>query len=504
MTKKQIFVNLIVFVLCFSSALMMFGAYWVAKSFGATDFAQILFHLRFPLLDGSTPLVGSFIAKVLLPSFAVAMLVAFTQPCVKIGVKFAKFFYDFVLSNNAKIAKITFAVALFALFLNITNNKLKITRYLNTQESYSSLYEEQYAPFDKQALANFTPKQNLIVIFAESLETTFSAASTPKNGGGGRLYSPFAELIPNLTNLALKNTNFSSTEALGGFTQLFGTDWTIAGLVSQMCGIALNMPIQGNDFANKHFLSSATCVSDILQHLGYTQAYFSGLDAKFAGTKFFFESHGVEVRDLAYFQAQKLIPKKLPKELKGFWDLKDTKVFEFAKEYLSNLNENKPFALYISTIDTHAPRGWVDTTLCQGGASYQSAILCADKIIGDFVNFMQKSKFKDNTTIVILGDHLSMAQEFFPPQTNRAIYNAFINAKFTRPATKEVIKNRILSHFDIAPLILDAVGVKTLAFGLGRNPLYQQTLLESTFSLDEFNEKLSQRNRLYDSFWNVK
>ena len=185
MTKKQIFVNLIVFVLCFSSALMMFGAYWVAKSFGATDFAQILFHLRFPLLDGSTPLVGSFIAKVLLPSFAVAMLVAFTQPCVKIGVKFAKFFYDFVLSNNAKIAKITFAVALFALFLNITNNKLKITRYLNTQESYSSLYEEQYAPFDKQALANFTPKQNLIVIFAESLETTFSAASTPKNGGGG-------------------------------------------------------------------------------------------------------------------------------------------------------------------------------------------------------------------------------------------------------------------------------------------------------------------------------
>lgn len=183
MTKKQIFVNLIVFVLCFSSALVMFGAYWVVKSFGATDFAQILFHLRFPLLDSSTPLVGSFIAKVLLPSFAVATLVAFTQPCVKIGVKFAKFFYGFVLSNNAKIVKITFAVALFALFLNITNNKLKITRYLNAP--YSTLYEEQYAHFDKQALANFTPKQNLIVIFAESLEATFSAASTPKNRGGG-------------------------------------------------------------------------------------------------------------------------------------------------------------------------------------------------------------------------------------------------------------------------------------------------------------------------------
>lgn len=270
-----------------------------------------------------------------------------------------------------------------------------------------------------------------------------------------------------------------------------------------MCGIALNMPIDGNSFANKHFLRSVTCVSDILQGLDYAQIYFSGIKADFTGTKFFFESHGVEVRDLAYFQAQNLLPKKLPKELKGFWDLKDAKMFELVKEYLSGLDENKPFALYISTIDTHAPRGFVDATRCQGGASYQSAISCADKIIADFVNFVQKSKFKDNTTIIILGDHLSMAQ-VFPPQANRAVFNTFINAKFTRPATTHAVKNRILSHFDIAPLILDSVGVKTPAFGLGRNPLYQPTLLESTFSLEEFNEKLSQRNRLYDSFWNVK
>lgn len=320
-------------------------------------------------------------------------------------------------------------------------------------------------------------------------------------------YSPFGELMPNLSALALKNPNFSATQALGGFTQLFGTGWTIAGQISQMCGIALNMPIEGNSFASKHFLRSATCVSDILKHLGYTQTYFSGLDAKFAGTKFFFESHGVEVRDLAYFQAQNLLPKKLPKELQGFWDLKDAKVFKLAKEYLNSVEQNQPFALYISTIDTHSPRGWVDTTRCKEGAThqkYQSAISCADAIIADFVDFVQNGKFKDNTTIVILGDHLSMAQEFFPPQTNRAVFNAFINAKFTRPATKDAVKNRLLSHFDIAPLILDSVGVKTPAFGLGRNPLYQPTLLENTFSLEEFNKKLSQRNRLYDSFWDVK
>lgn len=191
-TKKQILVNLTVFALCFSASLVMFGAYWVAKSFGATDFAQILFHLRFFVFDGTMPLVGSFVAKVLLPSFALSTLVTFTRPCVKIGVRFVKFFYQVVVLKffcgvvlfNKINAKLAFALVLFALFLNITNNKLKITRYLSTQESYSTLYEEQYAAFDKQALANFTPKQNLIVIFAESFESSFSAASTPKNGGG--------------------------------------------------------------------------------------------------------------------------------------------------------------------------------------------------------------------------------------------------------------------------------------------------------------------------------
>ena len=505
--KKQIFVNLCVFALCFSGALVMFGAYWVAKTFGTTDFAQIVFHLRFPLLDSNTPFVASFVAKVIMPSLALSFFIAFTARCVKFlrwfyEVIVLKFFYGFVLSQKAKVAKFAFALALCALFLNITNNKLKITRYFNTQETYSTLYEEHYKAFDMANLQDFSPKQNLIIILAESLESTFSAKNIPYSQGGGGGFSPFGELIPNLTNLALKNTNFSSTNALGGITQTFGTGWTIAGTIGHLCAVPLNMPIDGNAFNNKHFLSSATCVSDILKDLGYTQIYFSGLDAQFAGTKFLFEAHGVEVRDLAYFQKQNLLPKKLPKNLQGYWGLKDAKVFEFAKDYVNSANE--PFALYISTIDTHAHKGFVDKERCEMTDDYQGAITCADKIISDFVNFVAQSKFKDSTTIIILGDHLSMTQNFFPPQTNRAIYNAFINAKFTQKPTKERTKNRILSHFDIAPLILNSVGIEVREFGLGRNPLYEQTLLESDFTLDDFNKALSQRSKMYDSFWEIK
>ena len=334
---------------------------------------------------------------------------------------------------------------------------------------------------------------------------------TQSGGGGNRTlaseYSPFGELIPNLTQLALKHTNFSPTDALGGITQLSGTGWTIAGSISYLCGIPLNMPIGGNDFSNKHFLDSAVCVSDILADLGYTQAYFSNLDSSFAGNKFFFESHKIKVLDLPYFQAQNLVPKDLPKEMQGIWGLKDAELFKLAKNHIESQTDSEPFALYISTIDTHQEEGFIDKAYCAifgDNANYAGAFICADKIISDFVEWVRNSKFGANTTIIILGDHLSGTQGFFPPNAKRFVYNAFINAKFSQKPRANLTKNRTLSHFDITPLILDSLGIRTKAFGLGRNPLYGGTLLEHEFSIDDFNKSLMQRNKIYDSFWQVK
>ena len=324
------------------------------------------------------------------------------------------------------------------------------------------------------------------------------------------IYSPFGELIPNLTNLALQNTNFSATNALGGIWPVYMTNGTIAGIIAHLCGIPQNMPIAPNNFNKKHFLSSATCVSDILAKAGYKQVFFGGVNGDFAGKRHFLASHNIEVRDIKYLQDNGLIPNPLPKSMQGAWDLKDTEVFNMAKLYLqdkldSQQNVGEPFVLYILTVDTHINDGVVDETRCPNTPkSTAGAFMCADTIVGDFVEFVRNSKFKDNTTIIVLGDHLSMASNFFPPQAKRAVFNAFINPKFTQTPTPQLTKERILSHFDIAPLILDSVGLRTESFGLGRNPLYQKTLLESEFSLDKFNAELGKRNKIYDSFWEVK
>ena len=510
----KILISGAIFVLCFASFALAFSADWLKMNFMGVNIEQILFHLRFPLVSKSTPYIKDFCIEVLLPSVALAIFVIYIR---KLWLKLA------------------LSIVIFIACIYIVEDKFEITAYLEQSKKVSDFYEKYYMPFDSANLADFTPTQNLIVIFAESMESTFSSKNIPTNfanraqigGGEKRLkqkssnqnhskfkysqeiwdndYSPFGELIPNLTNLALKNTNFSTTDTLGGVNQVAGTNWTIAGITSYLCGIPLNMPIYKNDFTHEYFLDSAICVSDILAQIGYKQAYFSNLDSKFSGMRYLMESHSVEVLDLPYFQSQNIVPNPLPKDMQGYWDIKDAELFKLAKNHLDSLGDSQPFALYISTIDTHSGSIFVDKEHCNEiGADYKGAVLCSDKIISDFVRFVQNSRFGANTTIIILGDHLSMMVFVFPDNAKRFIYNAFINPQFTQKPTIALTKNRKLTHFDITPLILDSLGIRAESFGLGRNPLYGATLLESDFDIDSFNALLAQRNNLYDSFWEVK
>ncbi len=172
-----------VFALIFIGGVILFGAYFVKDTFGGVGFEQILFHLQFPLLDNGVPFIDKFIRKVILPALACAFVISFPQLTLKIIINFATKFYAFL--KKATLGKLAFAFVLFALCLNITNNKLKITRYLKTQTEFSNLYETHYKPFDSANLAGFTPKQNLIVILAESMESTFSSKNIPNTQTGG-------------------------------------------------------------------------------------------------------------------------------------------------------------------------------------------------------------------------------------------------------------------------------------------------------------------------------
>ena len=180
---RTICIYVAIFGLVFIGGMVLFGAHFVKDTFGNVPFSQILFHLQFPLLGGDTPFVGKFVNKVIIPSFLCAFCITFPQFVLKIIIATIGFLFQ-----KATFGKVASAFVLFALCLNVTNNKLKITHYLKTQETYSNLYETHYKPFDSANLADFTPKQNLIIILAESMESTFSSKNIPaqNTGGGGK------------------------------------------------------------------------------------------------------------------------------------------------------------------------------------------------------------------------------------------------------------------------------------------------------------------------------
>lgn len=497
----QNWANLIVFVLCFLGGVVILSSYWITKHFEVRDFGQILFHLRFPLLGNGVPLVGSYLISVVLISVIIAFCIAWMQLTAKILSKFYSYCvraFDRFGDRKTKVFKVALSLALFVLCVNVVVNRFKVKDYLYTQTQYSQLYENHYKPFDSANLAGFAPKQNLIIILVESLESNL-AAYTSENGGGESL-----NLIPRLQKIANENVNFSMGSGFGGIKQVFGTGGTINGIVGYMCAIPLNLPFGYFD-KNKYFLSSATCISDILNDFGYKQSFIAGTDFSFAGKRNFLQNHNVEVMDLKYFQNKGILPKKLPKEMEGVWSLKDAKMFELAKNHLESMDNSNPFALYILNVDTHGPQGFVDKEQCPNlDNSYESAYLCTDKVVSDFIDYLQNSRFKDNTTIVVLGDHLSLAYFIKAPITSRSVYNAFINAKWTKNPSRKLIKRRVISHFDIAPLILDSLGIRAESFGLGRNPLYGKTLIENAFNIDSFNDELKLRSKVYDSLWDAK
>lgn len=170
---------------------MLFSSYFIIRVFGRVEFNAVIFHLQFPLLDNdnSGGFVKSYILRVIAPSVFCAFCITFPH----IIHKCVAWLYAWFL--RASLPKFGLAFVLLALCVNVANNKLKISHYLKTQKTYSNLYEAHYKPFE--APLTHTPTQNLIVIFVESLESTFSAKATPlkvANRGGG------------ITSLLLANT----------------------------------------------------------------------------------------------------------------------------------------------------------------------------------------------------------------------------------------------------------------------------------------------------------
>ena len=159
-------------------------------------------------------------------------------------------------------------------------------------------------------------------------------------------------------------------------------------------------------------------------------------------------------------------------------------------------NKNEPFSFIIYTSDTHMEDGYLsDFCPKEFNDKYSNVINCSSMQVGNFVSWIKKQHFYENTTIVIIGDHLTMDSDYcsnIEQNYKRKTFLSILNSRTIRKNNT----NRIFSTFDLFPTILASLGVKIEGnkLGLGTNLYSNEPTLLEIFGEELVNSSLSQRS----------
>lgn len=299
-------------------------------------------------------------------------------------------------------------------------------------------------------------------------------------------------LIPELEELAKNNLSFP------GHTQTAASGWTQAAHVNVLLGIPLLHIIPNEATKQKTFLKNACSVTDELFKQGYSICKISGASGKFANENTLYRTHHVDnIYDRDYYDS--LGYDTLGNKGTG-WGYKDEFIYNQAfDEYKKLRTQENPFCMIIKTVDTHFPYGYIDDKYNVYGDT-RDAMIRASVMCRTFVDRIRS--FEDNTTIIILGDHLWMDApsdaftDFTKKLHPRKIYNCFINTVFS---PDEVDTQRAFAPFDMAPTILESIGahIEGGRFGLGTSLYSKQKTLVEQYGADYINKEFQKEHPFY-------
>ena len=466
------------YILLYIASLVIAGITYVKRYFPLVNFEQILYGLTnmkgssaSGIVDGTifTFSVGTLIFLILL---VIYILLHNSKKVILIRIKY----YSGLILLGSLIFTL-YAIGVFEYEINLFKQ--------------TKIYDKYYVDGNGVDITFPDKKQNLIFIYMESMETTNASI----NNGGAQKVS----YIPNLENYALKYDNFSSGEKLGGFVPVSGTTYTLAGMISQNSGVNFKLPINIMD-KDMVKMDSVYALGDVLLDNGYKNYLMMGSQAIFASRDKYFKNHGnYEIFDYTYAINNELIPK----DYLVWWGYEDNKLFEFAKNKLKDISKEKqPFNLTLLTADTHFTDGYLDSE-CDTpfDKKYANVMHCSDKMINDFITWVMEQDFYKNTTIVLVGDHLTMQSSFYDnidKNYTRSVYNVFINSRVKSDTTK----NRMFSSMDIYPTTLASLGVKIDGdrLGLGTNMYSNKKTLMEELSYKYVSNELKKRSSFYDNY----
>lgn len=462
--------------------LLCFSIKWMFDTWANLTMDELIYHLKAPLEGTNEDMIWDYILKCILPTIIIFIIVYVIMKMInKKGKK------------NGKFLGVICVVSIGVMCISIYNvwTKLDVGEYISGQNEFSTFIDDNYVDPRDVDIVFPEKKRNLIYIFLESMETTYT---DEKNGGA------FEEnVIPELTKLAQENEDFSGkSKKLNGGYSLTGSTWTMGAMFAQTSGLPLKISISANEMdTQESFFPGIVTIGDILGDAGYSQTLMIGSDATFGGRRLYFTDHGnYDIFDYNYAAQQGMLSDEYP----VWWGYDDQKLFEFAKEKLNELSaQDEPFNLTMLTVDTHFEDGYV-CDKCDdkfGDNQYANVMACSSKQVEEFVEWIKQQDFYEDTTIIISGDHPTMDSDFcenVDENYGRRVYTAYINASDSPKSSM----TRTYTTFDNFPTTLAAMGVTIEGnrLGLGTNLFSSEQTLSERYGLENEEKEMKKNSEL--------
>lgn len=476
-----------------------FGTIWGKGAFGDVTADQLIINLFSPT-EGTD--VGVYIEGFEGPVFQTMLITTIFAIIVfsKFSIKYHKGEKAVTVFSGLARRIICFVLSVAMLSGGIAYGvqKFQLVQLYRAYCIKSDIVEETYVDPETAQLTFPEQKRNLIHIYLESLENSYLSQDL-----GGYMEQ---NLMPELTELSYEGITFSNNSTkFGGPLTATGTQWSVAAMVNMTTGLPMKVPAEPNCYGSKdNFLPGAYTLMDLLHDNGYEQTVMFGADANFGGLSYYYESHGnVKVMDYRYAKRNKLIPE----DYREWWGYEDDKLYEFAKDELTRLYETgNPFNFIMETADTHRPGGYLSKNAPTPYSDhYANAIAYSTQQAVEFVRWIQEQPFYENTTIVLIGDHLSMDTDFFEnfdPDYLRTQYNLILNpAENVADVNKKYLVNRQYANFDMFPTIVASMGIEIEGdrLGIGTNLFSGKQTVFEEYGRDFVNKELEKGSELYNN-----
>lgn len=497
-TISQTAFRFVVFFLAFFIISLML---WLKKEFGKVSFDQVLYHLQFGsegILTADKSMINAFFNKCILTPSILALLFTLMNNNIFNLIKNIYLYLKEKISSlchRLRIAQkipsipLHFSILIFAIIF--ASHKLSIFSYIvdNISPNKVDFYATQYISPSSVKLDVKNPK-NLVLIYIESLESTYSDLSVFEE-----------DFIQNVSTEALNGISFNKQR------QAAGTSWTMAGIVSTQCGIPLKAPLGGGGERRRNqateltpdFLPNTTCLGDILKERNYHNVFMGGASLQFAGKGNFFKTHHYD----EIYGREEFVSLLGPKLPLNHWGLFDDDLLQMAKDKMDKLESgNQPYNLTVLTLDTHQPEGNLSKTcIGYGAVKFKDIVRCSARLVSDFVSYMDEKGYLENTTVVVLGDHLAMTNPMIKKlkkAEGRFVFNNYI-AKHSK-----LIKNRDeITAVDHFPSILESMNIKIEGgkLGLGISGFTTMDVPDTKDRFELLDNYGTKASKTYMDFW---